>query len=183
MVFGGEGKGKTSAALGTVLRLVCTGGKAAWISWYKSDEWSISEKEAEKLLPNLRMYWFGKGFYFRDQDTGNRKRVGKANVYDNAEKREHEVEARMALEKVKDVLEKDEAELVVMDEVLNAVADGLIDLIDLIDLISNRGRTHLVLTGRKIPKEIVQIADMVSEIKKIKHPFDKGQLAVKGIDF
>ena len=133
------------------------------------------------MLPNLRMHWFGKGFYFSDGDS--QKKAAGATVRDVATEDEHKTEAAKAMNKAEEILHKGEAELLVLDEVLNAVADGLIDLIDLINLISNRGRTHLVLTGRKIPKEIVQIADMVSEIKKIKHPFDKGQLAIKGLDF
>ena len=70
-----------------------------------------------------------------------------------------------------------------LDEVNNAVHDKLIDLIDLINLISKRGKTHLILTGRNADKKMIELADLVTEMTKIKHPFDKGIKAVKGLDY
>ena len=61
--------------------------------------------------------------------------------------------------------------------------EKLIDLPGLIDLISERGKTHLILTGRNVDERVVELADLVTECKKIKHPYDKGELAVYGLDF
>lgn len=73
--------------------------------------------------------------------------------------------------------------LLILDEVINAVNDRLINLIDLIDLISKRGETHVILTGRGVPKELTNIADLVTEMKNVKHPYDTGQKAIRGLDF
>ena len=70
-----------------------------------------------------------------------------------------------------------------MDEVNNAVNDKLINLDYLTDLIKKRDKTHLILTGRGARPEVIKLANLVTEMKKIKHPFDKGQKAVKGLDY
>jgi len=70
-----------------------------------------------------------------------------------------------------------------LDEVNNAVKDKLIDLNYLIKLIGKRGKTHLILTGRGASRRVLEGADLVTEMKKIKHPFDKGIKAVKGLDY
>ena len=70
-----------------------------------------------------------------------------------------------------------------LDEVNNAVEDRLIRLKDLLDLISKRGKTHLVLTGEGASRKVLGVADLVTEMKNIKHPFEKGIKAVRGLDF
>ena len=162
-VFTGDGKGKTSAALGVAVRAVCAGKKVGWGSWYK-----------KKVLPTrmflagkLEMYAIGKGFY---QLPG-----------DKATPEEHKRAAAAALKQAEKLLKT--VDVLVLDEVNNAVHDKLIDLIDLINLISKRGKTHLILTGRNADKKMIELADLVTEMTKIKHPFDKGIKAVKGLDY
>ena len=65
-IFTGDGKGKTSAALGTVTRAVCAGKKVAWVAWYKSDSWDISEKKIPQILTGVDFYLMGKGFYIKE---------------------------------------------------------------------------------------------------------------------
>lgn len=162
-VFTGEGKGKTSAALGVAVRAVCAGMKVGWVSWYK-----------EKVLPSrsvlegkLEMYAMGKGFY---------KLPG-----DKATPEEHKQAAAAALKQAEKLLKT--VDVLVLDEVNNAVSDKLINLKQVIDLINKRGKTHLILTGRNACPELVERADLVTECKKIKHPFDRGVKAVKGLDY
>jgi cob(I)alamin adenosyltransferase len=76
-----------------------------------------------------------------------------------------------------------QVDLLVLDEVNNAVKDKLIDLGDLLKLISQRDKTHLILTGRGGSGRVLEAADLVTEMKKIKHPYDRGQKAVKGLDY
>ena len=161
-VFTGEGKGKTSAALGVAVRAVCAGMKVGWVSWYK-----------EKVLPSrsvlegrLEMYAMGKGFY---------KLPG-----DKATPEEHKQAAAAALKQAEKLLKT--VDVLVLDEVNNAVSDKLINLKQVIDLINKRGKTHLILTGRGAARRLLAGADLVTEMKKIKHPFDKGIKAVKGLD-
>ena len=161
-VFTGEGKGKTSAALGVAVRAVCAGMKVGWVSWYK-----------EKVLPTrldlvgLEMYAMGKGFY---------KLPG-----DKVMPEEHKQAAAAALKQAEKLLKT--VDVLVLDEVNNAVSDKLINLKQVIDLINKRGKTHLILTGRGACPELVEAADLVTEMKKVKHPFDRGIKAVKGLDY
>jgi cob(I)alamin adenosyltransferase len=85
------------------------------------------------------------------------------------------------LEKAKELMGK--VDLLILDEVNNAVDDGLINLTDLIGLISNRKRTHIIITGRNARAGLVEAADLVTEMKKVKHPYDSGKLAIRGLDF
>lgn len=161
-VFTGDGKGKTSAALGVAVRAVCAGMKVGWVSWYK-----------KKVLPTrldlvgLEMYAIGKGFY---------KLPG-----DKVMPEEHKQAAAAALKQAEKLLKT--VDVLVLDEVNNAVSDKLINLKQVIDLINKRGKTHLILTGRGACPELCERADLVTVMKKIKHPFDKGIKAVRGLDY
>ncbi|MCX6816681.1 MAG: cob(I)yrinic acid a,c-diamide adenosyltransferase [Candidatus Beckwithbacteria bacterium] len=164
-VFTGNGKGKTSVALGVAVRAVCAGKKVGWVSWYKEERWPISEKKLK--LKNLKMYWLGKGFYKLPTD--------------HASPQKHREAALAGLAQAKKFLGK--VDVLILDEVNNAVHDKLINLSALINLISKRGKTHLILTGRGAARRLLAGADLVTEMKKIKHPFDKGIKAVKGLDY
>lgn len=201
-VFTGDGKGKTSAALGVAMRAVANGMRVAWVAWYKEASWRISEYELPDLVGNDRfqMYLLGKGFHITVQNSklknqndnaklkistktiktalvGNQGQV----VVDHASEEEHRQAALAALERAGELLGT--VDVLVLDEVNNAVDERLIDLTDLIDLISKREKTHVVLTGRNADDKIIELADLVTEMKKIKHPYDQGKLAVKGLDF
>ena len=164
-VFTGDGKGKTSAALGVAVRAALSHKKVGWVSWYKEDRWPISEKKLK--LKNLKMYFMGQGFYKLPTD--------------HASLPQHKCAAAKALKQAEKLLKA--VDVLILDEVNNAVADKLINLIDLINLISKRGKVHLIITGRDACPELVEGADLVTEMKKIKHPFDKGIKAVKGLDY
>lgn len=164
-VFTGDGKGKTSAALGVAVRAACNGMKVGWVSWYKEKRWPISEMKLK--FKNLQMYWLGEGFYKLPTD--------------HATPDEHKRAAEAALKQAKKLLSK--VDVLVLDEVNNAVRDKLIDLNYLSELIARRGKTHLILTGRGASGRVLEAADLVTEMKKIKHPFDKGLKAVKGLDY
>jgi len=178
-VFTGDGKGKTSAALGTVMRMLVFGKKVAWVSWYKWENFKSLEMRLDEVLTvkvksNLKMYWMGKGFYFKLGDlstTGGHKKM-----------------AGRALSLCESILSGKipgggKVDLLVMDEVIKAVDDGLVSLLELKKVLRNRGKTHVVLTGRGRVEEMLEEVDLVSKIEKVKHPFDEGKLAVKGLDF
>lgn len=171
-IFEGDGKGKTSAALGVTCRMLLTGGKVAWISWYKEKIWKISEAELPKKFNNLKMFWTGKGFYKGPMDHANED--------------EHKIAAKNAVKKAISILQKSKdkkVDLLVLDEVIKAVEDGLIGVDEIVSLLEKRGETHVVLTGHHAPVKLREVADLVTEMKKIKHPYDKGVLAVRGMDF
>jgi len=189
-IFTGDGKGKTSAALGTVTRAVCAGKKVAWVAWYKSDSWDISEKKIPQILTGVDFYLMGKGFYIkevRSMKYGVRIKEKKlktgGKVTDLLSETDHKLVAKKALEKVEKILTSQKYFLLVCDEIVNTLADGLLDLSDIKNLIKKRGQTHLILTGRNAPQELIDQSDLVTEMKKVKHPYDKGIPVVKGLDF
>ena len=166
-VFTGEGKGKTSAALGVAVRAALSGLKVAIVQWYKEKSWPIAEHKIGNYIKNIKIYPLGSGFYKLPTD--------------HASPEDHKRAAQSALKKAESLLGK--VNVLVLDEVNNAVKDKLINLTQLINLISKRGKTHLILTGRGARPELVERADLVTEMRKIKHPYDRGLKAVKGLDY
>ena len=193
-VFTGEGKGKTSAALGVATRSLLNGEKVVWVAFYKQESWGLSEAKLKDKFENLEMKFIGKGFRITNFDK-KLMRDGKelklatvgdgAKVVDTASEDEHKLAASMGLEIAAKSLQG-KPFLLVMDEVLNAVDEGLITEKELLEVIKKRGETHLVITGRlgtEPARTVLAGADLVTECKKIKHPYDLGKLAVKGLDF
>ena len=166
-VFTGNGKGKTSAAFWTGMRAVLSGMKVVVVQWYKEARWPTAEQEIGKTFKNFKVYLMGKGFYKLPTD--------------HASSEEHKQAAEAALSKATSLLGK--VDLLILDEVNNAVKDGLVNVTDLSGLISKRGKTHIIITGRNAHKKIINMADLVTEMKKVKHPFDQGKKAMKGLDY
>lgn len=170
IIYYGTGKGKTSAALGAVLRAVGEGWKCAVYQFIKGP-WPSAEREAiKKYLPKLATIEAGgKGF------------VGI--MGDKLAKEDHKTQARKLFEKVLKETKKD-FKLIVLDEILDAVELGFIKEKEIIDLIKQKNTDmNIIITGHKKYPKIFAVADLVTEMKKIKHPFDKGFLAIKGLDY
>ena len=174
IVYTGDGKGKTSAALGNVFRALGHGWKVLVIQFFKGD-WPIvfGELESAKLHKNLEILQLGKGFV---KIMGDKKPF-----------KDHQIAATEAVKLAKEKILSGKYDLVVLDEVNYAVDYldiRLVELKDLIEIIEKKPEhTHLILTGRDAKKEIIELADLVTEMKEIKHPFQKGIPAQKGIDF
>ncbi len=184
-VFTGDGKGKTSAALGVAVRAICNNMKVAWISWYKDDNWNISEKKLSQFMP-IDFYLMGQGFYIKKLTKNKGKTVSLKNgikIDDNKSKNLHKNYANLAYEKAMSIIRSQKYDLLILDEINNAISDNLLLVEKVQFLIEHRNSTHLILTGRNINSKILKIADLVSDIKKVKHPYDQGKLAVKGLDF
>lgn len=181
-LFTGDGKGKTSAALGIVLRALAHGWRVGWISWYKEANWGISEHkladilnvEAQKRLTFIPM---GKGFYLSGKKS---VKANTAVIIDKTTLKLHKQVAIKALEKAKELLPK--VDVLVLDEVCNAVNDKLLDASVLKKLLKERQATHIILTGRNA-EALYGVVDLVSEINSKKHPFEQGKMAIQGLDF
>lgn len=173
-VYTGEGKGKTSAALGNVFRALGHGWKVLVIQFFKGD-WPVEFGELKSALrhPDLEILQMGKGFV---------KLMGDKKPLD-----EHKAAAQGALALAKKKIYSGDYRLVVLDEVIYAIDYldiRLIELRDVLEIIEKKpASTHLILTGRGAQKEIIERADLVTEMKEIKHPFQKGIPAQKGIDY
>jgi len=169
LVFTGNGKGKTSAALGTALR-AAGHDLNVYIMQFVKGNWSYGEEKILKNIPGIEMERKGYGF------------VGI--MGDKIPMEKHKQAAREALERVEEIIDNDKYDLVILDEINVALDLGLVDITDVIKMIEKKPtKLHLVLTGRKAPIDIVKRADVVSEIIDTKHPFGDGIDAVKGIDF
>lgn len=166
-IFTGEGKGKTSAGMWTAVRAALSGKNVAIVHWYKESSWPTNDQKIAGLFPNLTDYLMGKGFYRLPTD--------------HAPENAHKSAAQLALEKANELLAT--VEVLVLDEIINAIGDGLVSEESVLALLDNRGDTHLILTGRGASQTLVEGADLVTEMKKIKHPFDNGKKAIKGLDY
>lgn len=166
-VFTGEGKGKTSAGFWTAVRSALSGRRVAVVQWYKEARWPTAEQQIEKFVPNLQVYLMGKGFYKLPTD--------------HATLDEHRQAAEAGLKLAEKLIK--EVGVLVLDESINAIGDGLIEEEEVLNLLKKRGRVHMILTGRGASERLIEVADLVTEMKKIKHPFDQGKMALKGLDY
>ena len=170
VVYTGDGKGKTTAALGMALRSVGYGFKAIMIQFVKGS-WRYGELTGvERLKPEFEIRPAGKGF------------VGI--IDDKLPIEEHRKAAAKAFEEVVQIVTKGAYDLVILDEIFVALSLGLIREADVLALLDQRpAPLHLVLTGRGCPQSVVDRADLVTEMREIKHPFQKGRKAEIGVDF
>ncbi len=170
IVYTGKGKGKTTAALGLALRALGYGKKICMIQFIKGS-WHYGEMDSSKKLePDFEMIAVGKGF------------VGI--VDDKSPREDHEEVAKEAIKISNEKIQSQKFDIVILDEINYAVNLGLIDVEDVVNLINGKpDSVDLVLTGNHAKDKVVQMADLVTEMKEIKHPFQKGIKAKRGIDF
>ena len=167
-VFFGEGKGKTTAALGTAVRALGHGFKVHLVQFMKLKE--TGEIVALQNLPNFSFKQFGSERWYKEED--------KESII------EHKKAAEDALDYLKSCFDKD-YDIIIADEILYVVQFGLISEEDVINIIKKKPiDKELILTGSHKPfPEIFKFADLITEMRKIKHPYDKGITARKGIEY
>ncbi|HEY5550022.1 MAG TPA: cob(I)yrinic acid a,c-diamide adenosyltransferase [Candidatus Saccharimonadales bacterium] len=176
VVYTGEGKGKTSAAVGLMARALGNGWRVAFIQFIK--HWDVSEhdfiKKIQQLLGDqLLFYKGGKGFY--NAGSLSAKDVTLA---------QHKKAAKETYEVALQAVSSGKFGLVVCDEINNAVFEGLLPKKSIKDLIEKRSpKTSLCLTGRNFPKDLLESVDIATSMTKLRHHFDNKYLANKGIDF
>ena len=176
LVYTGEGKGKTSAGLGLLVRALGNRWRVAFIQFIK--HWGVSEHVllrdlAPLFKDDLYFYKGGKGFY-------------KAGDLSDGEitEEQHKAAAEITFKEALKAVSSGKFELVVCDEINNAVHDGLISVEQLEKLIDSRAeKTSICLTGRNFPESLLSKADIVTNMTKVKHHFDDKFLAYKGIDY
>lgn len=168
VVYTGDGKGKTSSSLGVSLRTIGYGGRV-YIMYFMKEIQLSEVKALQKFGDQVVIEQAGAGFF---------KIRG-----DHSTEKEHRAKASLALKKAAKALASDAYDLIILDESLNAVDVGLITNRQLLDVVKKRKHGHVIVTGRNARAALIREADLVSEMKKIKHPFDKGVYAKKGLDF
>lgn len=176
LVYTGESKGKTSAGLGLLTRALGNRWRVAFIQFIK--HWGVSEhvfiRDIQPLYKDsLYFYKGGKGFY-------NAGDLSPQHITPEQHKEAAEDTYKEALEAVS----SGNYELVICDEVNNAVHDGLLTVKQLRTLIESRTpHTSLCMTGRDFPEELYDLVDIATNMTKIKHHFDEQFIANKGIDY
>jgi cob(I)alamin adenosyltransferase len=166
-VFTGEGKGKTSAALGTIIRALGHS-LSVYIVFFMKGDFPYGEQKILCKLPDCTVEKFG---FQEFTDPAHVKPAEKG-------------EARKALEAARKAMLSLKYDVVILDEVNVAAAWKLIDVNDLIGLIKSKpDKVELILTGRYADPRVIELADLVTDMVKVKHPFDKGILSRKGIEY
>lgn len=170
IVYTGNGKGKTTASLGVALRAVGHGLKVCMVQFIKG-EWHYGELNSlKKLEPDFELIVAGKGF------------IGI--IDDDHAFEEHVRAAKTALDIVGQKMSLDIFDIIILDEINYAVHLGLLNLGEVMNIVKNRPKhLSLILTGNYACDEIISLADLVTEMKEIKHPYKKGIKAKRGIDF
>lgn len=169
ILYTGEGKGKTTAALGLVLRASGYNRKCLIVQFGKI--WFTGELlGVKKLAPLVKIIQGGKGFV---------KILG-----DKLPLSEHKKAASETFDLLYKEVTKNKWDVIVCDEIVGAVSSGLLPIGKVIRLIKDKPeRLDLVLTGHHAPEKLIELADLASEMIELKHPFKKGILAKRGIDF
>jgi cob(I)alamin adenosyltransferase len=166
VVYTGHGKGKTTAALGMVFRALGRGMRVSVVQFIKG-KWKTGERLFAEKLPGLRFHVMGLGFTWDSDDLARDKAA-----------------ARAAWETARSEILSGELDLVVLDEMTYAFHYGFFAVDEVIATLRERPRhVHVVITGRNAPDALVEAADLVSEMKLVKHPFASGIKAQIGVDF
>lgn len=164
-VYTGDGKGKTTASLGLAFRAFGHDFKIYVIQFMKG-KINYGELLAAEKIPNITIKQFGR------PDFVDKQSPAKVDIEF----------ARQALEHAKEVING--VDILILDEINVALDFKLISLQDVLDFIKNKPKNvEIIVTGRYAHKEIIEIADLVTEMKEIKHPYEKGIQARKGIEF
>lgn len=176
LVYTGEGKGKTTASLGLLVRALGNRWRVAFIQFIKY--WGVSEhvfiRDIQPMFKDqLHFYKGGKGFY----------QAGELSE-EHITEEQHKLAADETYKETLRCVSSGDFDLVICDEINNAVHDGLLTKEQLEELIAKRApKTSLCLTGRNFPQAMMKHADIVTDMTKLKHHFDDKFLANKGIDF
>jgi cob(I)alamin adenosyltransferase len=170
IVYTGDGKGKTTAALGMALRAAGHGKKTLIVQFIKSFKNYGELKFVKKYACGIEIKTMGKGYV---------KIKGDQFPFE-----EHVKSAKKALQFAKDQILSKKYDIIILDEINIALNKKLLTVQEVAELIQQKPPDlHLILTGRSAPKKLIQLANLVSEVKETKHPFKKGILAQKGIEY
>lgn len=166
LVNTGDGKGKSTAAFGTMIRAVARGWKVAVVQFLKSGEWAVGE---EKVARDLGVDWHA---------------IGDGFTWDSADMSESEAIARQAWEKAAEIIAAGEHDLVILDEITYPLNWNWVPTDAVVTTIRDRpDNVNIICTGRDAPQTLIDIAHTVTEMRNVKHAYDQGIMARRGIDY
>ena len=169
IVFTGQGKGKTSAALGLALRAAGHNQNVCIIQFIKHEHMLCGEHKALKaFLPQIELHTIGSGFI----------------TIKDLNKKTHKKQAREAWLLAQKKILSGMFDIVILDELTHLISLQLIAEQEVLDLLAKKPQhVHVIITGRVTSSSLLKIADLVTECKQLKHPFEQGNKALKGIDY
>ena len=163
----GRGKGKSTASFGVMLRGWARGYKIGVYQFVKSGKWNVGEHQAALALGNIDWFKQGDGWTWTSRDLEESADL-----------------AREGWEEVRRRLADETYDMLLLDEFTYPMKFGWVNTREVVEVLKNRpGFQHVIITGRDAPEELIEIADLVSEINKVKHPFDEGYRGQKGIEW
>jgi len=166
LVNTGDGKGKSTAAFGTMIRAVARGWAVVVVQFLKSGDWHVGE---EKIARQLGVDWLA---------------IGDGFTWDSADMDESQAIAVEAWKTARGLIEAGDHHLVVLDEITYPMNWGWISTDEVVDVIRHRpDQVSVICTGRDAPEALIDVADTVTEMRKVKHAYDAGIMARRGIDF
>lgn len=169
-VYTGDGKGKTTAALGQAFRAVGHGYKVYMVQFLKGGE-SGELNSAKRLAPEFKIFRFEKerGFFWTLGDE---------------EKKELKAEVAEAFEFISDAVQNHRCDILILDEIMGVLHNGLLDKDQVCHLLNKKpDGMEIILTGRDAPESVIRVAHLVTEMRPIKHPFDEGIGSREGIEW
>jgi len=162
----GDGKGKSTAAFGVVMRALARDWRVAVIQFLKSGEWRVGEEQTAR---KLGVEWFA---------------IGEGFTWDSKDLSEDQAVAAAAWAQAAEIIRAGEHRLVVLDEITYPMNWGWIETDEVVRTIRDRpSKVNIVATGRDAPTALIDVADTVTEMRSIKHAYDRGIVAKKGIDY
>lgn len=162
----GDGRGKSSSAWGIMLRALGRDWKVAVVQYMKSGNWKVGE-EAIGIKLGVDWWHIGAGFTWLSEDLSEDAAI-----------------AQEAWRHSKEVISSGGYQLVILDEITYPINFGWIPVSEVVEAVKSRPEgTNIVITGRDAPQELIDIADTVSRIENVKHAFQQGIMAKRGIDF
>jgi cob(I)alamin adenosyltransferase len=167
IVITGHGKGKSTSAFGIMLRAWARDYRVGVFQFVKSGKWKVGEYRAAQALGGIDWEKMGDGWTWTSRDL------------------EHSADlAREGWEEVKRRIARERYELLLLDEFTYPMTFGWVDSDEVVGVLRDRpGFQHVIVTGRDAPSQLVDAADLVSEVTKVKHPFDEGIRGQQGIEW
>lgn len=163
-IYTGNGKGKTTCALGLSLRAVCAGKKVFFGQFVKGMKYS--ELDAIKYLPGFKMKQYGRDCF----------------IFNKPSQEDIDI-AKEGLKEIENILKSEEYDIVVLDELNIAIHYNLVSVEAVIDILKNKNeKIEVIITGRYAREELINLADLVTEMKEVKHYYKKGVEARVGIE-
>ncbi len=186
-VYTGDSKGKTTAALGLVLRAVGHGFFACMIQFLKGGAYSGELFAAQRLYPNFTIRQYGITCPYSAlirQGEMDCKGCGRCFTQKGKDTEENRNLARLAFKASEEAVRSGDYDIVVLDEIIHAFHFGLLPVADALTLLAGKPEhVEVILTGRNAPPEIIAAADLVTEMKIVKHPYQQGIKSRRGIEY